>query len=168
MNDLDLKLIDSLFKLSTSSYSEVRKEGQAQLFNLLAHYPYAYLVLTPKIKSLLTNENINHDALKGCLYIIKGNSLQSSFMVKQNWNIISELWPALFQCKYYEKPSIQKLLDNIFENTNKNFDTFSFTTRLGDSTLKKALNFHQVLFFLSLMGDGQKSASPISLFFFRI
>jgi proteasome activator subunit 4 len=65
-------------------------------------------------------------------------------MVKQNWNIISELWPALFQCKYYEKPSIQKLLDSIFETTNKNFDTFSYTTRLRDSTLNKALNFYPV------------------------
>jgi proteasome activator subunit 4 len=139
-----VKIIELLFKLSTSSYSEVRKEGQAQLFNLLAHYPFSYLTLTPKIKDLLTNENVNHDSLKGCLYVLKGNSLQSSFMVKHNWQIISQLWPALFQCKYYEKPSIQKLLDNIYENTNKNFDTFSYTTRLEESSLKIALNLYKI------------------------
>ena len=136
--------MDSLFKLSTSSYAEVRKEAQGQLFNLVAHYPFSYLILMPKVIKILTNQNVNHDALKGCLYIIKGNSSQSSLMIKHNWKVLADMWPALFQCKYYEKPSIQKLLDNIYDITNKNFDTFSITTRLEESTLKLALNLYNL------------------------
>lgn len=124
--------------MSTSSYSEVRKEAQTQLFNLLAHYSFSYLILVPKICNLLTDQTINHDALKGCLYILKGNTLQTSLTTKHNWKIISKLWPVLFSLKYYEKPSIQKLLDSIHDNLQKHFDTFSYTTRLSDETVKLA------------------------------
>ena len=126
LNELDVRIIELLFRLSTDSiYAIVRKDAQAQLFSLLAHYPYSSLLLAPKLVDLLNRCNSNagdgndeskieHDQLKGCLYLLSGNSVNESLMVKQNWRIISAVWPALFRCQQFEKPSIQTLLDRIY------------------------------------------------------
>ena len=81
LNELDLKIIEVLFKLSTNSnYAMVRKDAQSQLFSIVSHYPYSSLLLVPKLVTLLEKcdeslpeENrLTHDQLKGCLYLLKG------------------------------------------------------------------------------------------------
>jgi hypothetical protein len=142
LNDLDAAIIDRLFKLSTSSYSDVRKDAQVQLFDMLSHFPFSFIKIAPKIKELLSDKNVSHDALKGCLFILKGNNLQSSLMIKHNWSVIEKIWPALFRCDSYEKPSIVALVDQVMDNTNKNFDTFSYSTRLSEKCMTMALNLY--------------------------
>ena len=110
----------------------VRKDAQAQLFSIISHFPYSSLLIVPKLVELLSKsdenlpveERLTHDQLKGCLYLLRGNSMQESLMIKQNWQVISSLWPALFKCQHFEKPTIQLLLDSIFVKNNKDFDSF--------------------------------------------
>ena len=141
LSTVDLKIIDLMFKLSTDSvYAVVRKEAQTRLFSLLSHYPYSSQIMVPKIVGLLKrccretpeSERLTHEQLKGCLYLLKGNNLQDSLMVKQNWSILAEIWPALFRCQHFEKPSVQALLDKIYFNANKDHDSFDNRIRLSD------------------------------------
>ncbi len=149
LNQVDVRIIQLLFKLSVDSvYAVVRKEAQSKLFTLLSHYPYSSQIIVPKIVALLNrcskeasdSERLTHEQLKGCLYLLKGNNLQDSLMVKQNWNVLSEIWPALFKCQNFEKPSVQVLLDKIYFNANKDHDSFDNRVRLSDQCVALALD----------------------------
>lgn len=135
LNELDVKSLNCLFDLSTSFYAEVRKEAQSNLRILLGHYPFSYLTIIPRIHSILIDSNVNHDVLKGCLYVLKGNSIHCTLMIKHNWSIINQLWPAFLQIRQFEKPSIRALLDDIYDNISKNIDSFSSNTPLTNNTL---------------------------------
>ena len=128
LNEVDFRVINLLVKLSIDSvYAVVRKECQTQLFSILSHFPYSSLLVVPKIASMLnksSEKEITHDQLKGCLYLLRGNSVQESIMIKPNWKVLGIIWPAIFKCQHYEKPSIQTLLDKINFKTNKEFDSF--------------------------------------------
>lgn len=75
--------------------------------------------------------------------------MQESLMIKQNWSVISSLWPALFKCQHFEKPTIQDLLDKIFVKTNKDFDSFENRIQLSDAVIKQALEIKHSTFDLS-------------------
>lgn len=148
LNELDLQIIDVLYRLSTESlYAVVRREAQSQLFSLVSHYPYSSQLIVPKIAHLLNKYNEEtdetkkhaHDQLKGCLYLLLGNNLQDSFMIKQNWKIISSIWPAVFKCRYFEKSTIQDLLEKIYCKLDKDFDSFDNRIRFDSATVKMAL-----------------------------
>lgn len=149
LNELDLRVIEVLFRLATGSiYAVVRKDAQSQLFSLLAHFPYSTTVIVPWIVDILhsyNNEvndeakNAKHDQLKGCLYLLLGNSVQDSLMIKQNWSILGALWPEVFKCKSFEKPSIQTLLEKIYLKTDKDFDSFDNRIRFGDKLVSLAV-----------------------------
>lgn len=81
LNELDLRVIETLFKLATGSiYAVVRKDAQTQLFSVLAHFPYSTLVVVPRLVEMLSRCDasvseelrLTHDQLKGCLYLLKG------------------------------------------------------------------------------------------------
>lgn len=148
LNELDVRIIDVLFRLATNSiYAVVRRDAQSQLFSLLAHYPYSTSAIVPGIVSLLRGyneetddalKNAKHDQLKGCLYLLLGNSVQDSLMIKQNWNILSVLWPQVFKCQSFEKPSIQTLLEKIYAKTDKDFDSFDNRVQFGADIVRLA------------------------------
>lgn len=148
LNELDMRIIDVLFRLSTNSlYAVVRRDAQSQLFSLLAHYPYSTSIIVPGIVDLLRAHNeetdaeaksARHDQLKGCLYLLLGNSVQDSLMIKQNWSILSVLWPQVFKCQSFEKPSIQTLLEKIHAKTDKDFDSFDNRAKFSDELVQFA------------------------------
>jgi hypothetical protein len=155
-----VRIIELLFQMSTdSNYAIVRKDAQGQLFSLLAHYPYSSLLLGPKIVNILDKSRMldsketpsddtqvhDHDQLKGCLYLLSGNSVNESLMVKQNWRILNTVWPSLFRCQQFEKPTIQTLLDRIYYKANKDFDSFDNRVRLTDSVLARAYDLNPSL-----------------------
>ncbi len=81
LNELDLKVLQVLFKLSTHSiYAVVRRDAQTQLFSVLAHFPYSTLKIVPMLVELLQKSDqalpeesrLTHDQLKGCLYLLRG------------------------------------------------------------------------------------------------
>ena len=148
LNQLDVRIISLLYRLSTdSSYATVRKDSQTQLFSLLSHYSYSYLIIVPKIIEMLKRcdstdgTKLSHDQLKGVLYLLSGNNYQDSLMIKQNWKVLSEVWPVLLRCQNYDKPSIQTLLDKIYLKLDKDFDSFENRIRLDDKTVKLAFEF---------------------------
>ncbi|CAF0770306.1 unnamed protein product [Brachionus calyciflorus] len=147
VNQLDLKIINILFRLSVDSvYATVRKDAQTQLFSLLSHYSYSNLILVPKLvdmlnKCNLTDENkLTHDQLKGCLYVLSGNNYQDSLMIKQNWYVLSQIWPVLLRCQNYDKPSIQSQLDKIYLRLDKDFDSFENRFKLNDKIVQLAFD----------------------------
>lgn len=148
LNKLDLRIIEILFRLSTESlYAMVRKDSQSQLFSLISHYPYSSLIIVPKVVELLNRSNepdeskrLGHDQLKGCLYVLSGNNFQDSLMIKQNWKVIGSIWPALFKCQQFEKPSVQALLDKIYSKADKDFDSFDNRIPISENLLKSCYN----------------------------
>ena len=92
VNSLDLKVFDVLLNLSVNSiYAVVRKDAQSQLFSIISHFPYLTFLVVPKLVEMLNksdeklpeSQRLTHDQLKGCLYLLKGNSMQ----VNSNHNI---------------------------------------------------------------------------------
>lgn len=71
--------------------------------------------------------------------------MQESFMIKQNWSVISRLWPAIFKCQHFEKPSIQDLLDNIFVKTKTDFDSFENRIQFSNTSVKHAFDINPEL-----------------------
>jgi len=146
LNDLDLKVINILTKLSVNSFYEiVRTEARTQLFDLMAQYPYSGLIIVPNIVKFLNrnngerkNKDFNEEQLEGVLLLLKGSNIQTSLLVKQNWLTLSKLWPALYKCKYFEKESIVKILNKIYFSTNENFNSFDNRVLLGDNVIKAA------------------------------
>lgn len=149
LSELDLRIVQVLFRLSTNSiYAVVRRDAQSQLFSLLAHFPYSTSVIVPGLVDLLRAHNeetddeaksARHDQLKGCLYLLLGNSVQDSLMIKQNWSILSVLWPQVFKCQSFEKPTIQTLLEKIHAKTDKDFDSFDNRVRFSDELVQFAV-----------------------------
>ena len=145
LNDLDFKVINILVNLAINSFYEiVRQEARIHLFELLAQYPYSAMTILPKIIKFLnkthSDKKFSKEQLEGCLLLLKGNNIQTSMLIKQNWFILSKLWPALFKCKFFEKDTVQKLLDKIYFNTNLNFNSFDNKVILGQDLLQSALN----------------------------
>ena len=148
LNDLDLKVINILTKLSVNSFYEiVRTEARTQLFDLMAQYPYSGLIIVPNIVKFLNrntgdrkSKDFNEEQLEGVLLLLKGNSMQTSLLVKQNWLALSKLWPALYKCKYFEKESIVKILNKIYFSTNENFNSFDNRVLLSEKVVEAALS----------------------------
>lgn len=141
--DLDFKVINSLSNLSINSFYEiVRDEARNQLFDMLGQYPYSALTLLPNIIKFLnkthTDKKFTKEQLEGCLLLLKGNNTQTSMLVKQNWFVLGKLWPALFKCKYFEKETVQKLLDKIYFNANLNFNSFNNRVKLNEACVSLA------------------------------
>jgi hypothetical protein len=128
-----------------SLYEIVRQEARVHLFELLAQYPYSAMTILPNIVKFLNkthnDKKFSKEQLEGCLLLLKGNNNQTSMLIKQNWFILSKLWPALFKCKFFEKDTVQKLLDKIYFNANLNFNSFDNKVSLSDDLVEMAMEF---------------------------
>jgi hypothetical protein len=156
LNDLDYKTIECLFKQSKdSAYAVVRKSAQTQLFVMLSHYPMSWEHVLPKLIESLSKTSVNtpqdqqltHDQLKGCLYILRGNIMSESFVLKKYWQALCSIWPVLLKCQSYEKPSIQTLLDKFYDKTSRSFDSFDNSTKLTNDTIELCFQMNSNLGF---------------------
>jgi proteasome activator subunit 4 len=139
LNELDLRIINTLFKLSTDSlYVIVRLDAQNQLFTLMSQYPYSNLTIVSTIVQMLNRCSFNqekakalaHNQLKGCLYI-----LENSLITEQNWDVISEIWPALLQCQDFDRSSTQLMLYNIYNKGYMGLNSFDNRVKLSENVL---------------------------------
>lgn len=146
LNDLDVKMIDILVRLSIDSFYEiVRNEARTNLFFLLGQYPYSALHIVPKLVHMLRKTNdekesskLTKEQLEGCLLLLNGNGMHASLLVKQNWKVIGKIWPSLFRSKHFDKEKIQKLVENIYSSTNENYESFDNQTRISSRTIDLA------------------------------
>lgn len=103
--------IELLLDLATCSSTEVRMDAQAILFDVIESLPKSAQLLVPKLSAHLRNHASNYDAYKGTLYLLLGTP-NKSFFLSDNWSLILQLWPALIETNFVEKPKIVDLLDN--------------------------------------------------------
>ncbi|CAF0736207.1 unnamed protein product [Didymodactylos carnosus] len=137
LTEIDKKIVLKLFELSINRYGEVRRDAQGYLFSVLNRYLFSYQVILERILTLLSStEEIDHDIIKGCLYVLLGN--HSFFMpTKHSWSMIEKLWPALARVTV-KKPTAQRLIDHINETIGKQFDTQSLIEDTNDESIKAA------------------------------
>lgn len=151
MNEQDRTVIEFLTYVSINSlYEVVRTEVRANLYSLLSQYPYSSLLLVPKIIKYLEKNNnektrLTKDQLEGCLLLINGSSQQPSFLLKQDWTVMRELWPTLYKCKNFEKENSSQLLDSIYEKVNETYESFNNSVKLNSKVIINTLLFNPTL-----------------------
>lgn len=135
---LHQKLIFDLLVLSTSHYSKIRAKAQEAFQLCLRSYPHCYHVFLEKILSYIRKENnVSHEQFKGALYILLGIKQQSLLRV-HNWEVLKEIWPAIVDAPYSEKPSIIKLLEQISSTILKYSDTIQIELKVTEEVLNEA------------------------------
>lgn len=130
-------LLHDLLALSTSRYSGVRKKGQTMLFHVFLNFQYSYMLLLPEIVKNLTDPTVPEHKFKSSLYIMKGNG-SKALIVKRQWNVLGQLWPALVKAQHSEELSILKVIDDINSAVTKYFETPAIKIVTPVSCIEKA------------------------------
>ncbi|CAF4617031.1 unnamed protein product, partial [Rotaria sp. Silwood2] len=123
LTEIDQQVICKLFELSIHRYSEVRRQAQSYLFTMLSRFFLSYQIILDRIIELLTkSDEVDHDEIKGCLYILLGN--ETIFLpTKHSWTVLEKLWPVIACTKHAIKLSTQNLINCIMEKIYKRFNT---------------------------------------------
>ncbi|KAK5647619.1 hypothetical protein RI129_002511 [Pyrocoelia pectoralis] len=131
------QIIEDLFELSVSHYSEVRITAQKKLFATLSTFLYSYQVIIPHIKNILQlDPSIHHEKFKGCLYVLLGTK-SAAIVTRHDWNLIKEVWPLIIKSKTSEKPSIVNLMTALTDVINQ-FPTISIKVEMPERCLTAA------------------------------
>ncbi|KAF5308174.1 hypothetical protein FQR65_LT06354 [Abscondita terminalis] len=135
--DTHKQIIEDLFELSVSHYSEVRITAQKKLFSTLLTFLYSYQVIIPHITKILQLDPSEHrEKFKGCLYVLLG-SKNAGIITKHDWSLIKQLWPLIIKSKTSEKPSIVNLMGALTEAIN-NFPIISIKFEMPEKCLDAA------------------------------
>jgi len=145
LTEIDRDVILKLFELSINRYGEVRRDAQGYLFSVLNRYLFSYQVIVDRIIQLLNSpDEVEHDRIKGVLYILLGN--HSFFLpTKHSWSMIERLWPAMVRTTHAKKPTTQRLLDHINETIGKQFDTQALIEDTNEISRKAAADLWRPL-----------------------
>lgn len=125
-----LKALHALVELSVNTYSSVRMLAQTRLYWLLSHYPFSYRELVPVLTAQLAQGGDGdewHAKHKGIMYMMLGPR-SSPLLVKQDWELVRDLWPAVLNAPLSEKPSMVRLEQAFCETLHRHFPTIN--TRL--------------------------------------
>ncbi|CAF1638010.1 unnamed protein product [Adineta ricciae] len=145
LTKIDQQVIWKLFELSINRYSEVRRQAQTNLFEMLGHFFFSYQVILDRIVDLLNQTNdVDHDQLKGCLYILLGND--ANFLpVKHSWVIVEKLWPSIASTKHATKLSTQNLLNSIIYQMCQRYHTMAIVEDTNEIARKVAVDLWRSL-----------------------
>ncbi|KAL4238306.1 Proteasome activator complex subunit 4 [Mactra antiquata] len=130
-------LLEDLYKLSISRYSEVRKKAQSVLFQHFHSYPYTYRCLIKHVTEKIKSPDTPEHEFQGALYIVLGNN-KRTMTTKRSFEIISEVWPSIVQAQHSEKPSILNLIDQIISKTDKHVETTAIKIEISEGCLVAA------------------------------
>ncbi|CAF0841748.1 unnamed protein product [Rotaria sordida] len=138
LTEIDKQVALKLFELSTNRYSEVRRQAQNELFSVLNRYRFSSQVLVDRIIELLNaSGEVDHDQIKGCLYILLGNN--NCFLpTEDSWATIEKLWPTLVRTPHASKISTQNLITDIKIHINKVFVTKEIIQNLNEKSIRAA------------------------------
>lgn len=128
------ELLEDLFTLSISRYSEVRKKAQAALFQNFHYYPYSYRAILPELVEKLKNSDMPEHQFQGALFVLLGNSKRNIAM-KRSWEVISLVWPTIVQSQHSEKPTILKVIDDIVRKIVKNVESAAIEIKVNEAAL---------------------------------
>ncbi|PIK56150.1 putative proteasome activator complex subunit 4 isoform X2 [Apostichopus japonicus] len=142
-SELDRVVMKDLLQLSISRYSEVRKKAQDVFFNcqeLSINSKREMMSLI--LPSLKEDPDIPHYQFKGALHLLVGNGLNPLVVIK-NWSMLKDCWLALVNAGHSEKPSINKLIDQILLKVQKTFCSFALAQQVTPSAIAKAVTMAQ-------------------------
>lgn len=124
---------------------KVRRQAQSYLFTMLSRFFFSYQIIINRIIELLNRSNeVDHDQIKGCLYIILGND--SFFLpTKHSWIVLEKLWPALVCTKHATKITTQNLVHCIVEKIYKRFNNVAIVEYTDDISKQAAANLWRPL-----------------------
>ncbi|CAF4903678.1 unnamed protein product, partial [Rotaria sp. Silwood1] len=145
LTQIDQQVIFKLFELSIHRYSEVRRQAQIYLFTMLSHFFFSHQIILDRIIELLDKtDDVDHDEIKGCLYILLGN--ESFFLpTKHSWKILEKLWPSIACTKHARKLSTQNLINCIMEKIYKRFNSIAIIENINDISKQKAIDLWRKL-----------------------
>ncbi|KDR84826.1 hypothetical protein GALMADRAFT_233236 [Galerina marginata CBS 339.88] len=110
---LDDKLLDELVELSLSQYTRIRRQAQAVLHNISGYYVRSTRYILPSLFKALEKGN-DPDRMKGALYILWNKGIAAYALADQTFH--KEYLMSLLECQHEEKPSIQKLVNNLSQD----------------------------------------------------
>ncbi|KAJ7327828.1 Proteasome activator complex subunit 4 [Desmophyllum pertusum] len=130
-------LLDDLFKLATTVYTEVRIKAQRVLSSCIDVFDYFARTLVPPTLSRLQNSpDISHEEFKGALYVLLNNRML--FLIVHYWEVMVDVWPVIVQADHSEKPSIITLTTMLAEKMVKKYDTVAVSRMVTDSAVEQA------------------------------
>ncbi len=126
-------------------FFQVRRQAQSYLFTILSRFFFSYQLILDRIVELLdSSDEIDHDQIKGCLYILLGND--SLFLpTKHSWMILEKLWPSIASTKHATKLSTQNLINCIMEKMCKRFNTIAIFEDTNEISRKAAVDLWRLL-----------------------
>ncbi|XP_078590168.1 proteasome activator complex subunit 4-like isoform X2 [Branchiostoma floridae x Branchiostoma japonicum] len=132
------EVMQDLLKLSTSHYGEVRAKAQQAFLGCLQMYPYCHLDLLPSILTYLKDDpNISHDQFKGALYVLLGTR-SCCLASASEYPVIRQLWPTILQAGHSEKPSIQRLIEDVTDRIHRNYETVAVQSEVSEASVDLA------------------------------
>jgi proteasome activator subunit 4 len=119
---------------------KVRRQAQSYLFTVLSRFFFSYQLILDRIVELLNSSNdIDHDQIKGCLYVLLGND--SLFLpTKHSWMILEKLWPSIASTRHATKLSTQNLINCIMEKMCKRFNTIAIIEDTNEISRQAAVD----------------------------
>ncbi|XP_031565856.1 proteasome activator complex subunit 4-like [Actinia tenebrosa] len=137
MTDLHKVLLDDLFTLSTSEYTEVRIKAQKVMGLCIEVFDYYARSIIPSVLDKLRDDSeVPHEAFKGALHILLNSRM--FFLVSHYWEIIVDVWPAIIQADHSEKPSITTLISSLGDKMIKKYDTVAIVRQIPDTAVNIA------------------------------
>lgn len=107
---LDDELIQELIEMALSRYTRVRRQAQAVLHSAFGYYVRSTRFTLPSLFAALTKGN-DPDRMKGALYVLWNKGIASYALGDQGAH--GRYLVSLLECQHEEKPSIQKLVNNL-------------------------------------------------------
>lgn len=124
-------------------------------------YSYSYqVILDPAIELLSADhseEKVSHESFKGALYLILGHK-DKTMLTKHDWQTLYKLWPSILKSRHSEKPSVAKLIDNIFKCLVKYSETFAIATQIteNEEIVRKALEIAPMQIDAKAIAEGKE------------
>ena len=75
----------------------------------------------------------------GALYLLIGHK-DRTMLTKHDWNTHMKVWPALLLSRHSEKPSVAKLLDQVFKSLQKYSETFAIHNVITEKVVRMAFD----------------------------
>ncbi|XP_054654643.1 proteasome activator complex subunit 4A [Dunckerocampus dactyliophorus] len=124
------ELMRDLLRLSTSTYSQVRRKAQNVLFTALGTYNFCCRDVIPHVLEFINPDNgsVTQQQFKGALYCLLGNHSGVCLANLHDWECIVLTWPAIVRsglssAMSLEKPSIVRLFDDLADKVHRQYET---------------------------------------------
>ncbi|KAF5375146.1 hypothetical protein D9758_000062 [Tetrapyrgos nigripes] len=138
---LDDLLIGELVESALSPYTRVRRNAQSILQSVYGVYHRSTRATLPVLLRALSKGN-DPDRMKGALYVLSHKGIMSYALVDQGLH--QEFLVALLESQHEEKPSVQKVVNNLAQDclTHLNeevihTDAYSLQTRRVEEALEE-------------------------------